>query len=411
MSGVSERSGETNTSTPEPSGAAVPHATLPRRAIAARVVLALLFLLGAFFSLVPVGRAAARATLLLPALIAAAQPAPLVIAGDPVQHTRLTIPSQNGPVYLDVYAPSTPVPPVPGSREGVVIIAGVGDNRDDKQLRNLLESMARSGLVAMNMTTDSLIRYALSSGDSDAVVSAVQALQHWPGVGANRVGILGFSAGGALACLAAADPRIRDSLAFITLFGGYFDATTLLRDFGRRALEVDGTLVPWQPNIVPLQVLANTIAGTLPPDQANVLTSAFAQGAPSLTQAQLAVLSPDAAAAYHLLKGDQPESVSANIAALSPPMQQLLAALSPRSVVANIATPIYLLHDRNDEYVPYTESREFAARLAALHHPHEFVEFSIFAHVEVKTGLGLGPLIGDGISLFRVLTKLLLPAS
>ena len=410
MSGVSERSGETDANTPKTTSAA-PRARLPRRAIAARVVLALLFLLGAFFSLVPVGRAAARATLLLPALVAATQPAPLVIAGDPVQHTRLTIPSQNGPVYLDVYAPSTPVPPVPGSREGVVIIPGVGDNRNDPQLRNLLESMARAGLVAMNMTTDTLIRYALSPADSDAVVSAVQELQHWPGVGKSRVGILGFSAGGALACLAAADPRIRDSLAFITLFGGYYDATTLLRDFGRRALEVDGKLVPWQPNIVPLQVLANTIAETLPPDQANVLTSAFVQGAPPLTQAQLAVLSPDAAATYHLLKGDEPQSVNANIAALSPPMQQLLAALSPRTVVANIATPIYLLHDRNDEYVPFIQSREFAAALAALHHPYEFVEFSIFAHVEVKTGLGLGPLIGDGISLFRVLTKLLLPAS
>lgn len=411
MPGVSERSGETDAGASDNPGAIPPRGKLPRRAIAARLVLVLLFVLGVFFSLVPAGRAAARAAGLLPALVAATQPAPLVLAGEPVRHTRLTIPSRNGPVYLDVYAPTTAAPPVPGSREGVVIIPGVGDNRDDQQLINLSESMARAGLVAMAMTTDTLIRYDLSPDDSDAVVSAVVALQHWPGVGANRVGILGFSAGGALACLAAADPRIRDSLAFITLFGGYYDATTLLHDFGRRALMVDGKLVPWQPNIVPVQVLANTMADTLPPHEANVLTGAFAEGAPPLTQAELAALSPETVAAYHLLKGDQPNSVNANIAALSPAMRQLLAALSPRSVVGHIATPIYLLHDRNDEYVPFTQSREFAAALTALHHSHEFVEFSIFAHVEVKSGLGLGSLIGDGVSLFRVLTRLLLSAS
>lgn len=411
MPDVSERPGETGTDLPAGAPNTSRNIGVPRRAMIARAVLVFLFVAGAFFSLAPVGRSAARAALLLPALVAAAQPAPLVVTGEPVRHTRLTIASGNGPVYLDVYAPATLPPPVPGSREGVVIIPGVGDNRSDPQLINLSESMARAGLVAMDMTTDALLAYDLTPGDGDAVVSAVRALQRWPGVGAERVGILGFSAGGALACLAAADTRIRDSLAYITLFGGYYDATTLLRDFGRRALVVNGALVPWQPNFVPLQVLANTIATTLPPDQGNTLTSAFYQGAPPLTQGQLATLSPDAQAAYHLLAGNEPEQTDANIAALSPQMRQLLASLSPRTVVARIRAPIYLLHDRNDQYVPYTQSREFAAALAALGHPHEFVEFSIFAHVEVKTGLGLGPLIGDGASLYRVLVKLLLPAS
>lgn len=411
MPDVTEHAGETASGPPTPPGDARRHARLSPGVGAARTALALLFVAGAFLSVVPVGRSAARAALLLPALVSASQPAPLVLAGDPVRHTRLVVPSRNGPVYLDIYAPSTTSPLIPGSRAGVVIIPGVGDNRGDPQLVNLSESMARAGLVAMDMTTDALIGYDLVPADADAVVSAVQTLQHWPGVGASRVGILGFSAGGALACLAATDPRIRDSLPYITLFGGYYDATTLLRDFGRRGLVVDGASVPWQPNIVPLQVLANVFADTLPPDQGNTLRGAFAQGAPPLTEAQLATLSPAAAAAYHLLAGDEPGQVDANLAALSPAMRKLLAALSPSTVVSRIHAPIYLLHDRNDQYVPFTQSRQFATALARLSHPHEFVEFSIFAHVEVKSGLGLGPLVGDGASLYGVLIQLLQPAS
>ena len=377
----------------------------------ARGVLALLFLVGAYVSLVPQGRAAARATLLLPALVTQTQPAALVASGEPVRHTQLVVSSRSGPVFLDVYAPTAGPPPAPGVREAVILISGVGDNRAVPQLINLSESLARAGLVAVQMTTPALLSYTLLPADADAVVAAVMATGNLPGVRPARVGILGFSAGGALACLAATDPRIRDSLAFITLFGSYYDARSLLKDFGRRALEENGQLKPWHPQLVPIQVLANTIATTLPSDEGKVLSDAFAQGAPPLMPAQIATLSPPAAAAYHLLAGDQPDRVDANIAALSPQMQTLLTALSPSTVVGELQTPIFLLHDRNDEFVPFTQSRAFDASLTALGKRHEFAEFGIFAHVEVKSGLGIGALVDDGSRLFRIIVGLLAPAS
>ena len=69
--------------------------------------------------------------------------------------------------------------------------------------------------------------------------------------------------------------------------------------------------------------------------------------------------------------------------------------------------PIYLLHDRNDLYVPYTESRAFAAALTRLGHPHSYAEFSIFQHVEVKSGQGIGQTIHDGWSLYQILVATL----
>src|SRR5579863_1100640 len=127
----------------------------------------------------------------------------------------------------------------------------------------------------------------------------------WPGVGARRVGIIGFSAGDALAAFAAADPRIRIQVAFILCFGGYFNTTTLLRAFGRRALEVNGQVQPWHPQYVPIEVLANTIAPLLPFDEASRLTNALAPGGTPLTSEELAQFSPDTVAVYHLLDGDE----------------------------------------------------------------------------------------------------------
>ena len=377
----------------------------------ARVVLLALLLLGALLSLVPTGRAALRGTLLVPAVLLPNKQTPLTISGSAVRHTTMEISARSGPVYLDIYEPDDATPPLPGAREGVVVIPGIGDERKDSQLINLSVSLAREGIVVMDLTTPALIEKRLDPDDVDAVVQAFQTLAKHPSVGAGRAGILGVSGGGDLGMLAAADPRIRDQLGFMMLFGGYFDATSLLRDFGRRALDVDGVLQPWMPNPVPVEALARTIAPTLSASEGRLLIGALKEGGKPLTAAQLASLSPGALAAYHLLRGDDPAHVDTNIAALSPAMQRDLVALSPSAALGDIRAPIYLLHDRNDSYVPYTESRAFAAALVKANHPHDFVELNIFAHVEVRYGQGIGPLLGDGARLFGILTELLQHAS
>ena len=377
----------------------------------ARAVLLALLLLGALLSLLPTGRAALRGTLLVPAVLLPNKQTPLTVSGSAVRHTTMEISARSGPVYLDIYEPDDATPPLPGAREGVVVIPGIGDERKDSQLINLSVSLAREGIVVMDLTTPALIEKRLDPDDVDAVVQAFQTLARHPSVGAGRAGILGVSGGGDLGMLAAADPRIRDQLGFIMLFGGYYDATSLLRDFGRRALDVDGKLQPWTPNPVPVEALARTIAPTLSVGEGKLLVGALKEGGKPLTAAQLASLSPGALAAYHLLHGDDPAHVDANIAALSPAMQRDLVALSPSAVLGDIRAPIYLLHDRNDTYVPFTESRAFAAALVKANHPHDFVELNIFAHVEVKYGQGIGPLVGDGARLFGILTELLQHAS
>jgi len=373
----------------------------------AQVALMLMFVLGFFCSVIPSGRAATRALFILPALVLASQPSVITVAEESVQHIRKTIQSNSGPVYLDVYEPSTAPPPLPGSREGLVVIPGVGDNRTDPQLINFSQALARAGLVVMDVTTPTLINYDLSSNDSDAVVQAFKTLSHWPGVGANRVGIFGLSAGDMLACFAAADPRIRNSVAFITLFGGYFNARTLLQAVGKRALDVDGHMQPWHPQYVPIQVLGNVIEPLLPPSEGPELVNALAPGGTPLTPADLAELSPDTVAVYHLLAGDEPGQVNSNLAALSPSIQALLENLSLSRIINSIRAPIYLLHDRNDQFVPFTESRAFAAALMRIHHSYDFAEFGIFQHVEVRSNLNVWQLAGDSTGLFRILTEML----
>src|SRR5215472_10238793 len=383
----------------------------PLRSIMARVALVVLFGLGFFLSVFPAGRAGLRATLMLPTLLTASEPAPLTVLDEPVRRTRTTIASSDGPVYLDVYTPTTPAPPIPGTRGGVVMIPGIGDNRDVPQLVNLSLAMAHSGLVVVNMTTPTLANYNLTAQDSDGVVQTFNFLSHLPGVSAHKIGLIGFSGGGPIICFAAADPRIRDQVAFIALFGSYFNATSLLRAVGRRAVTVDGQVQPWQPNPFPVQVLANVISGTLQPSEGLALQRTFTPGGKKLTSQDLAQFSLGSIAAYHLLTGDEPNQVDENLAALPPQAHVLLDELSVNRVLGQIRAPIYLLHDRTDTSVPFTESLDFAAALMHIHHPYDLAVFGIFQHVQVSANLGISQLLSDGPRLFRILSEILLPSS
>ncbi|HEY7985275.1 MAG TPA: hypothetical protein VID73_13945 [Ktedonobacterales bacterium] len=374
----------------------------------ARVALVALALLGAAATLLPQGRAVVRGALLLPPVLAGAPLGVYRVLGEPVVHRRLTISAAAGPVYLDVYEPTAPPPPLPGARGGLLVIPGVGDERGEPQLINLATALAQSGEVVMLMTTPTLISYDLTPDDRDAVVRAFDRLARWRGVGADRVGIVGFSAGGPLACVSAVDARIRDRVAFIVQFGGFYDVRALLRDIGRQSLLVDGRPRPWQPQSVARDVLANVLAHALPAADAARLQVAFAfQDAVPLTPDDVAALSPDGLAAYHLLAGDDPARVDANIATLQPKAGDLLDSLSPSAVVSQLRAPIYLLHDHEDPYIPFTEARDFDAALTALGHRHDYVELTVFSHTEVRQGNPLGQVIGDGARLARILYEVL----
>jgi hypothetical protein len=374
-----------------------------------RGALILLFLLSFFLSVVPAGRALTRGALLLPSVLSATQSEPLVLAGDAISHTKTTITSQTGPVFLDVYAPTDAPPLVPGSREALVMIPGVGDNRGDQQLINLSESLARVGVVVVNMTTPQLIGFEVEPAEEDSVVQAFRFAAHLPHVNPQGIGIVGFSGGSVLACLAAADSRLRDQVNFVATFGALYNVTQVIRDFGLRYVVADGEKIPFDPYPDPIEVMANLVAGTLPFDEGQLLINSLPPNSVPLTDPEAQLTTPGAAAAYHLLAGDEatPALVDQNLAALSPAVKTLLDDLSPSRVLGQIHCPLYLLHDHNDRYIPFTESRDFDAALTRLGHTHEFAEFGIFHHTEISSGFGLGPLLGDGSKLYRILTGVL----
>jgi acetyl esterase/lipase len=370
----------------------------------ARITLALLTLAGAFLALVPVGRATVRGAALLSSVLAASGDTSTADRPD-VRHISRNVQVSNGTEYLDQFQSRGAPPLIPGARPGVILIPGVGDGRGVAQLVNLEDSFAEVGVDVLSVSPPGLLNYILTPADKDDIVQAFQMLAQTPGVNPHAIGIIGISAGGSIGSLAAADPRIRDQVAYLTLFGSYYDAAQLVREIGQRSQEIDGQMQPWQPQEVPLQVLADTVAPYLM--GGTLLTIAFGTNYTPQPPAVIAALDAPSRAAYHLLAGDEPDRAAANEALLPPAVQALFVQVSPKSVLREIRAPIYILHDRHDQYVPFAESRACAAALAASGQTHTYVEFDIFQHVEVRGDLPISTLLGDGTHLFGILVALL----
>jgi hypothetical protein len=372
-----------------------------------RLLLLVLFIAGFFLTMFPWGRAVTRSTLLLPEVLAASQVAPFSWSSEPIKHTQMTAISRGGTIDLDVYTPVNFVPLITRVRSGILVISGVGDNRKEPQLVNLLESLAHTGVVVMNLTTPTLSNYTLSVNDADSAVQAFKVLASLPDMNGKSIGIISISAGVALASLAAADSRIRAQVSYVVAFGGYFNVKSLLRTIGQRQQDIDGKMVNWQPIPIPIEVLANTLGQELAPDERSILINALTPGGTALTAEEIVHLSTPAQAAYRILSGTAPHDVDANIAKLPPAIQTQLDQLSPSSVVGQIRAPIFLLHDRDDPSLPVTETRAFAATLTRLHHTHEYIEMHIFDHVRVRSDLSTAELLTDGWQLFNMLNDIL----
>ncbi|MGH2481902.1 MAG: alpha/beta hydrolase family protein, partial [Ktedonobacteraceae bacterium] len=316
-----------------------------------------------------------RSTLLLSSLLSTSEPPPLSLAGDPVHFTRLTLfPNTPRMVFLDIYEPTTPPPPVPGGRGAIIDVPGAGDNRSVEQLGLLSQSLAREGIIDVNVGTPALFDYRVSAQEGEAVVLAFELMEHWPGVNPRHIGIITFSVGSLSAYIAAADPRIRDKVAFLGTLGGYADIASLVRSVGTHSQDINGQTQRWEPIATVAYVLYRSVSNLFSPADQKLLQKAFpltTSFPPPLPTAQVARLSPAGAAYYHLLEGDQPGNVNRNLAALPPALKAQFTRLSPLSVISQIRAPIHLLHDRNDPAIPYSQDLEMASALAHLHHPYD----------------------------------------
>jgi hypothetical protein len=191
----------------------------------------------------------------------------------------------------------------------------------------------------------------LTFDEVDAIRTSLDLLDARPDVDPSRVGVVGLSASGGLGIVAAGQADLRDRIRFVNSFGSYADATTLLLDVASRSMSVDGQVRAWQPEPRTIQVVTNAMRDVVP----NVVLKEFQSGTTRL----------------------RAESALKNLPSAA---HERLDRVSPSTYLKQVRAHLYLMHDQDDPFIPFTESRTLAST-APQGVVQRYTEFAIFAHV------------------------------
>src|ERR671919_1146982 len=212
----------------------------------ARIGLALLLIVAVLLAWEP-SRVALQTAVMLPNLLDAG-PKPLALFSEAPRRQSIRYrPAEPGhetdlaELWLPAWASAD-------RRAGAMLLVfGVNNvGRNHPAIVRVADGLARTGVAVIVPESRALLEGRLEAAEIDGVVHAFETLAARPEVDSERVGIVGFSVGGSLALLAAADPRIAAQVRWVNAFGAYADAGTYLASVAAHAYETeDGRTVAW----------------------------------------------------------------------------------------------------------------------------------------------------------------------
>lgn len=282
---------------------------------------------------------------------------------------------------------------LPGGDEpsaGLILMLGAEPAApDDPRVQRLTESLARTGLATLLVRSELLINGDVTAEEVPLLVGAFEALRTHPQIRDDRVAFVGLSVGGSVEMVAAAHPSIAEQVWFVFALGPYYDAGILAAEvMGGAFRTVDG-IQTWEPDDTAVRVVRKTLLVGLP------------EAERARIEASEPATTPDGRTAQALLGRPSLEQTETLVAQLSAEGRAELEAISPRHHLDGLRAPLYLLHDRNDEFIPWPHSDA----IAAAYEPEAYHRLDIFAHAKPRPS-NLDVLLRDGWRLLRLFARI-----
>ena len=169
--------------------------------------------------------------------------------------------------------------------------------------------------------------------------------------------------------MAAAQPGIRDRLAFVSAYAPYASLWTLARDIASGSRTIDGRAEAWQVDPLVWTTYVRCVTDRLESGEAQCLRDAYQHrfywdaSRTRVIEAPTGVdptgLSVDGGAVLALLRASDADGADVALHQLPAHIKALLTSMSPLTHVETIHAPLMvLLHDRHDHMIPVSESRQ-----------------------------------------------------
>jgi dienelactone hydrolase len=270
---------------------------------------------------------------------------------------RVEYPTRDGLAEGDLYRPATG-----GPHPGILVCLGVVPfDVEHPQVARLGAALARAGFAALLHWSPAMRDLRFDPDDVANLALAYRWLIERPDIDPARSGFVGTCVGGAFGLMAAADPHIRDRVAFVTAYAPYASMWTLARDITSATRPCGETREPWAVDPLTRTVYVRSLTDHLVASEAALLRNACAERG---GQVDPTTLSAAGRAVYPLLDALDADAAEAALRRLPPAVQERLTAMSPLAYLADVHAPLLVfLHDRGDAVIPVGESRQLRSAL------------------------------------------------
>jgi hypothetical protein len=312
---------------------------------------------------------------------------------------KVRYPTRFGQAEGDIYRPAAG-----GPHPGIVVCLGVVPfGVDHPQVPVLGKALARAGFVTLLYWSPAMRDFRLDPEDIENITLAYHWLIEQPYVDPTRSGLLGTCVGGSFALMAAATPRIRDRVSFISAYAPYSSLWTFAHDVASRTRSGGDGREPWRVDPLTRKVFVHSMTSFLEPSEAEWFRSEFANESGHLAGREL---SAHGQAVYSLFTARDENDVEVALHRLPLILQEQLTTLSPINYLKDIHPPLMiLLHDRGDQVIPVDESRRLHSALNG-HAGVHYTEMQ-FQHLDpVKAKLPLFRLVRELGKFFRAMYPL-----
>ncbi|HZE24755.1 MAG TPA: hypothetical protein VE054_12210 [Blattabacteriaceae bacterium] len=315
------------------------------------VLLASIFLTGSVL-LHPMGAHLRAMSLLLRFSNPHAQGLPTRFADHPFKEEDGYTLTAHGPLRYRMYTPQKVQNP-----GGVVLLHGVHHlGIDDPRLWNLARALAGAGILVMTPELQDLADYRVTARTIDVIGDSAVALSNRMH---HKIGVMGLSFAGGLALLAADRKEFGDAMGFVVAIGAHDDMPRVARFFAVNVIATpDGRETPLQAHEYGALVLAYShLEDFFSAADVPVAREALRQWLWEQPEAMktAAALSPEGKNELDLLLHHRDQLREALLKEITLHKEEM-EAVSPHGHMAQLHTPVFLLHGAGDTVIPSSET-------------------------------------------------------
>lgn len=293
----------------------------------------------------------------------------------------VNIKTSQGEVAADIYRPNDHK-----KHPAVIFTLGIAITKENEQVRQTSEALARSGFVVLTPDLPDFISGFVWTDSVDTLVSSVEYLDRLSFVDKKKIGFAGFCVGASASIIAAEDPKIASKVNFITGVSPYYDLVSLSKaTLSRKTTNSKRQIEDWIPAPLTIDSVILGYINLVPnPDERDILKDFFIKKE-IIFGDKFDNLSTEAKLIYDFLSSSEMDKVEEAWKKLPQSYRDLAYELSPSTKIGDLRAKLLILNDRKDSYVPKIEGERLMQNLPK--GQIYFSEIDSFEHASPKTKL------------------------